>query len=66
MTNRPAPLPPERSYDPGVALAAGDELMAFHLGSTIVLLTEPGLEVESTVVPGREVRSGTVLARPRT
>jgi hypothetical protein len=39
--------------------------MAFHLGSTVVLLTEADrLELEERCVPGREVRVGTLLARP--
>ncbi len=53
-----------RYADPPV-LARGDELMAFHLGSTIVLLTEPGLELIPEVRAGQEVRVGTTLAVSR-
>ena len=63
ITNRPDPPPPERRYDPGIPLGAGDEIMAFHLGSTIVLLTEPGVTPEPGLHPGTEVTVGTVLAR---
>jgi phosphatidylserine decarboxylase len=66
VTNRPSPLPPEREYPGGVPVEAGGELMAFHLGSTVVLLTEPGLLPTSDVVSSGEVLVGTVLARPQT
>ncbi len=66
VTNRPSPLPPERDYPEGVSVEAGGELMAFHLGSTVVLLTEPGLLPATGVVSATEVLAGTVLARPQT
>jgi len=31
-----------RRYDPGVAIHAGDRLGTFHMGSSVVLLVEPG------------------------
>jgi hypothetical protein len=37
--------------------------MAFHLGSTVVLLIERSLTIASGMVPGREVRMGDILAR---
>ncbi len=53
-----------RSYDPPITLAQGDEIMAFHLGSTVVLLFEAGrVELEPTLAAGKEVRAGDVLAR---
>ncbi|HSG50199.1 MAG TPA: archaetidylserine decarboxylase [Longimicrobiales bacterium] len=64
VTNRRDPPPPERHYDPGIPLGPGQELMAFHLGSTIVLLTEPGIALEADLAPGSEVTVGTVLAGP--
>lgn len=66
VTNRPSPLPRERRYPEGVPLEAGAELMAFHLGSTVVLLTERGVVPTGAAEPGTEVSAGTVLARPRT
>ncbi len=45
---------------PAPAIARGDELGAFHLGSTVVLLLEPGLTI--TRAPGI-VRYGQGLAR---
>jgi phosphatidylserine decarboxylase len=53
-----------RYADPPV-LERGSELMAFHLGSTIVLLTEPGLDLAPGVRAGQEVRVGTPLAVAR-
>lgn len=63
ITNRRDPLPRERRYDPPVAVARGDEIMAFHLGSTVILLTREPLALEERVRPGEEVRAGQVLAR---
>jgi phosphatidylserine decarboxylase len=42
VTNRSGLAPSTHQYDPPVPIALGDELMAFHLGSTVVLLLEPG------------------------
>src|SRR5690606_37874720 len=41
VTNRPGARPESRHYEPPVRLERGAELMAFHLGSTVVLLFEP-------------------------
>lgn len=56
-------------YQPPHAIQKGGELGAFELGSTVVLLTEPGkitfdaLELGSTVRMGQRV--GTIVARKR-
>lgn len=63
ITNRADPPPGARRYDPGIPLSPGQELMAFHLGSTVVLLTEPGVVLEPDLPAGTEVTVGTVLAR---
>ena len=64
VTNRPGGAAAEsRRYDPPVRLAQGAELMAFHLGSTIVILTERRAVIESGMAPGREVRMGEIIAR---
>ncbi|MEJ2541950.1 MAG: archaetidylserine decarboxylase, partial [Gemmatimonadota bacterium] len=55
VTNRGSPLPPVRDYPGGVGVEAGEELMAFHLGSTVVLLTEPGLTPVPELTAGDEV-----------
>lgn len=62
LTNRGTPPPPSRSYDPPKRVGAGDEIMAFHLGSTVVLLTPPGFQRRPDVVPDTEVRAGQPLA----
>lgn len=62
VTNRGSPPPATRDYDPSLPLSAGDELMAFHLGSTVVLLTAPGPALRPGVTPGLEVRAGQPLA----
>lgn len=64
VSNRGSPLDPVRDYPEGVPVETGAEIMAFHLGSTVVLLTEPGLDASPELVPGREVVLGTPLARP--
>jgi phosphatidylserine decarboxylase len=52
-----------RLYDPPLALDAGDELMAFHLGSSVVVVLESGrYDLDSRIVPGREIRVGDPLA----
>lgn len=64
VTNRREPPPPERSYDPPVRVERGEEIMAFHLGSTVVLLVEPGrARILPEVLPGTEVRLGGALTR---
>lgn len=51
-----------RLYDPPRPVRQGAEIMAFHLGSTIVALCEPGL-TSVLPQPGTEVRLGDVLLR---
>ena len=65
VSNRKEPIPRERRYDPPVRMERGVELMAFHLGSTVVLLLPPGAaDLTPVCRPGREVRLGEALARP--
>lgn len=43
ITNTAATTTPAtRSYDPPMAIAAGDRLGTFHMGSSVVVLVEPG------------------------
>ena len=51
-----------REYAPAPRVARGDEIMAFHLGSTVVLLVEPGrLELLPGAAPGIETHVGGAL-----
>jgi phosphatidylserine decarboxylase len=47
-----------RSYLPPHAVARGDWVATFELGSTIVLLAPPGPKITSLVSPNQEVRYG--------
>ncbi|MFO7561693.1 MAG: archaetidylserine decarboxylase [Enhygromyxa sp.] len=49
--------------EPAPFLAKGDELGVFHLGSTVVLLTEPGFELAGGLEPGARVSFGQPLLR---
>jgi phosphatidylserine decarboxylase len=62
ITNRGAPPPSTRTYDPPKTVSAGDEIMAFHLGSTVVLLAPPGFGLRTGIRPDTEVRAGQPLA----
>lgn len=64
ITNRGSPPPPEREYPGGIPLDIGDELMAFHLGSTVIILAEPGVRPMRELAVGSDVEVGTVLAGP--
>jgi phosphatidylserine decarboxylase len=60
-TNRKGAQPETRTYDPAPFVDRGQELMAFHLGSTVILLMEARARLLPSVVPGREVRLGQPL-----
>ncbi|HSK17818.1 MAG TPA: archaetidylserine decarboxylase [Longimicrobiales bacterium] len=62
VANRGATVAETRRYDPPRRVSQGDEIMAFHLGSTIVALFEPGARLEAPP-PGSDVRLGDVLLR---
>jgi len=42
----------------------GDELGVFHLGSTVIVVSNPRIPLALTVSPGDRVRVGQVLAKP--
>lgn len=59
VTNRRAGEPETHRYSPPKRVERGDEIMAFHLGSTVVLLLEPTLPaLRSDLRPGSAVRLG--------
>ena len=60
-SNRRGSAAEERNYDPPPGFAKGEELMAFHLGSTVILLLEPGIRLRSDLTPGDEIRLGSEL-----
>ncbi|HEX7240947.1 MAG TPA: archaetidylserine decarboxylase [Longimicrobiaceae bacterium] len=65
VTNRASVASAEtRRYEPPVRVVRGDEVMTFHLGSTVVLLFEPGrVELAPGLEPGTAVRLGMELGR---
>lgn len=57
VTNRPgAGSDRRRDYDPPIEMRRADELMAFHLGSTVVLLV--AAKESSAPIPHRDLRLG--------
>lgn len=65
VTNRGSKEIEERRYDPPVPVEQGDEIMAFHLGSTIVLLFESGVRLEPHAV-GDAIALGSPIAQVST
>ena len=64
VSNRRGAVATTRRYNSAVKVAAGDEIMAFHLGSTVVLLLEPGrVELLPGLAPGTEVQMAQPIAR---
>jgi phosphatidylserine decarboxylase len=64
VTNRKISGAETRQYDPPRLVGVGDEIMAFHLGSTVVLLFEQeAVELSSALEPGAEVKVGEPIAR---
>lgn len=60
-TNRPGAVAATRLYDPPVEVARGDAFMAFHLGSTVVLLFERPVDFVADLTTGGEIRLGDPL-----
>jgi phosphatidylserine decarboxylase len=53
-----------RCYDPALPVRRGEEFMAFLLGSTVVLLFEPGrARLDPGLRPGLEIALGSPIAR---
>lgn len=65
VTNRRPPSERRRVYQPPLAVSRGAEVMAFHLGSCVIVLLERGShEWVPGLTAGREIRLGEALARP--
>jgi phosphatidylserine decarboxylase len=54
---------PRVHYGAGRRVERGDDLGAFHLGSTVVLLFEPGRVKLGPLVLGQKIRMGEPIAR---
>jgi phosphatidylserine decarboxylase len=66
VTNRKNARAETRTYSPPTPVKPADEIMAFHLGSTVVMLFEPRrANLYSALLPGTEVRVGEPIARGR-
>lgn len=64
VTNRRGLRSAARAYDPAVPVGQGDEIMTFHLGSTVVLVFEPGrVDLLPSIQPGEPVRLGAAIGR---
>jgi phosphatidylserine decarboxylase len=62
ITNLREPGSPSERIDPPVEVERGDEIMTFHLGSTVVLLFEPHrVDLEPSAERGIEVRLGAAI-----
>ncbi len=57
----PAVPPGDHVLDPASPVKRGDEIGIFHLGSTAVLLVEPGITLARSVGP---IRYGESLLKP--
>ena len=63
VTNRAAAKTETHDYEPPIRVAGGGEIMAFHLGSTVVLLFEPAARLAADLVPGADIRLGDLIAQ---
>ncbi|HEX2209575.1 MAG TPA: archaetidylserine decarboxylase [Longimicrobium sp.] len=64
VTNRRGLQSAARAYDPPIRVARGDEIMTFHLGSTVVLVLEPHrVDLLPSIRPGDSVRLGMPIGR---
>jgi phosphatidylserine decarboxylase len=64
VTNRKGIDAETKVYAPPVAIDQGDHIMTFHLGSTVVLVFEPGrVELSSALTPNAPVRLGMEIGR---
>jgi phosphatidylserine decarboxylase len=61
-TNRRDTTATVHEYAQPRAIEGGDEIMAFHLGSTVVLLFEPRVKLHESLVVGAEIRLGSLIA----
>jgi phosphatidylserine decarboxylase len=64
VTNRGAATAQSKAYDPPPGVRQGDHIMTFHLGSTVVLVFEPGrVALSPGLAVGKTVRLGMEIGR---
>jgi len=64
VTNRGPATAESHLYDPPAGVRQGDHIMTFHLGSTVVLIFEPGrVELSRDLAIGKPVRLGMEIGR---
>lgn len=63
VTNRRGVEAETKVYAPAKPILKGAEIMAFHLGSTVVLLFEPGVELRHELEPEQEIVLGAPIAQ---
>jgi phosphatidylserine decarboxylase len=66
VSNRGERAVETRIYEPPTAIRRGDEIMAFHLGSTVVLMFEPGVRLQPDLATGRGIRLGEAVGTTTT
>ena len=64
VTNRRGAVAESKVYAPPVPVRQGDHIMTFHLGSTVVLVCEPGrVDLSAALSAGTAVRLGMEIGR---
>lgn len=64
-TNEPDGTPAARDYETPITVEKGQELGAFEMGSTVIVLFEPGrVRLDPRLVPGARVRVGEEIGGP--
>ena len=64
VTNLVGAVPRSRDYTRPIPVAKGQELGAFEMGSTVILVFEPGrVAFDPSLVPGARVRVGQAIGR---
>ncbi|ABS26516.1 archaetidylserine decarboxylase [Anaeromyxobacter sp. Fw109-5] len=65
VTNLPAATAAARDYESPLPIEKGGELGAFEMGSTVILLFEPGrVRLDARLVPGARLRVGEPIGGP--
>lgn len=64
VTNRRGARPETRLYHPPIDVGRGEPILAFHMGSTVVLLFERPLRLDAVVGAGSDILLGAALGRP--